>query len=593
MSKDNKGFSSLISLVSRVDSDDQFIKKTRNENTKQDNSLEGTETEPKINNEAHITPADTPRPSKRPSEKPKNSLLNSLVTLVLIIGGLIWWLGIDITGGISKQASPPNVTQDTLRSDKKIGPEKIYPYTQPPLGKNNILPIGEIKWCIREKSTIQEKRAYYKNKNVTKADRSKFNSSVKNYNNRCGEYRYRDNDHEVSISQNKNYSSSENKKSEIKELKDLKVESASIKEVQKSLSILGYKPGIADGKYGGKTRASIENFQRDQRLTINGNITNGLLDLLNREIDVKSKKVSQSENSTDKRPASGSTSKVDNQKKAVAEQLATKKAERISKEEREKSVAAQLAAKKAEYNRKWREENEKKIAAEKLAAKKAEYHRKWKEENEKKIAAKQLAAKKPENISKKEQDKVAADQLAAKKAEYHRKWREEQNKQKKSLPATKRENENIRIVDPQKRENLKMCLQYAGSPSLCKQHLLTQSQKTQVLNAQKSANLKMCLQHAGSPSLCKQHLLTQRQKPQVLNAQKSANLKMCLQHAGSPSLCKQNLLTQNQKTQVLNAQKSANLKTCIQHASLPSLCKQHLLTPNQKIQVLNAQKRVN
>lgn len=78
------------------------------------------------------------------------------------------------------------------------------------------------------------------------------------------------------------------------------------------------------------------------------------------------------------------------------------------------------------------------------------------------------------------------------------------------LPYGIHANELELVLKAQKRENLKTCLtgQY---PSLCKQHLLTQSQKKQTLSAQKRENLKTCLT-GQYPSLCKQHLLTQNEK---------------------------------------------------------------------------------
>ena len=509
MSKNNKGFSSLISLVSEIDSDDQFKEKI---GTAVTTSTEDIITEPMTNGVAPATSVDSPSKSKKTPEKPESSLFRNFVALLMVIGGLIWWFDIDIKGALSTQTynQKPAPTQNisTSKPEELTEPEKIAPFTKPNSGKNRILSIGEIKWCLREKSQIQAKRGLYKNKIVSDSNRSKFNTLVKSYNSRCGEYKYKGSNYEISVRQVKEdiktidqrVSAKKVVNKEVKQKK--KIPKALIKDVQKLLSQLGYKPGIADGKYGRKTGAAIKQFQQKAGLVVDGKVSDKLLLLLQKQLQFN------------------------------------KGVERKTKENDIKKVSIT---------------NTDKVAAEKLAAKKAEYHRKWRENQKKK----------------------------------------EQNKIKQILPTDKKANESNQVLNAQKRANLEKCIKYAGSPSLCKQHLLTQGQKTQVLNAQKHANLKKCIEYAGSPSLCKQHLLTQGQKTQVLNAQKHANLKKCIEYAGSPSLCKQHLLTQGQKTQVLNAQKHANLKKCLEYAGSPSLCKQHLLTSGQKAQVLNAQRLAN
>jgi peptidoglycan hydrolase-like protein with peptidoglycan-binding domain len=53
-----------------------------------------------------------------------------------------------------------------------------------------------------------------------------------------------------------------------------------IKKVQRGLAERGYNPGPADGSMGNSTRQAIEQFQRDQKLTVDGQPTNALLDIL-------------------------------------------------------------------------------------------------------------------------------------------------------------------------------------------------------------------------------------------------------------------------------------------------------------------------
>lgn len=61
-----------------------------------------------------------------------------------------------------------------------------------------------------------------------------------------------------------------------KELRDKE----SIRQVQRKLAQLGYRPGPADGAMGNKTRQAIGEYQRDKQLPINSKVTQSLLDSL-------------------------------------------------------------------------------------------------------------------------------------------------------------------------------------------------------------------------------------------------------------------------------------------------------------------------
>ena len=61
---------------------------------------------------------------------------------------------------------------------------------------------------------------------------------------------------------------------------DQVTDSSSIKIVQAVLNAEGYDCGAADGIIGRKTRAAIEAYQKDQELTVSGDITDELLEAL-------------------------------------------------------------------------------------------------------------------------------------------------------------------------------------------------------------------------------------------------------------------------------------------------------------------------
>ena len=51
--------------------------------------------------------------------------------------------------------------------------------------------------------------------------------------------------------------------------------------IQKQLASLGYKPGVADGVYGKKTKTAIEAFQKDHNIKVDGVADRALMEKLN------------------------------------------------------------------------------------------------------------------------------------------------------------------------------------------------------------------------------------------------------------------------------------------------------------------------
>jgi peptidoglycan hydrolase-like protein with peptidoglycan-binding domain len=57
-----------------------------------------------------------------------------------------------------------------------------------------------------------------------------------------------------------------------------------VREVQRLLTELGYQPGPIDGTYGPMTASAIREFQRDNRMQVDGRIDDGLVPRLRLEI---------------------------------------------------------------------------------------------------------------------------------------------------------------------------------------------------------------------------------------------------------------------------------------------------------------------
>ena len=60
-------------------------------------------------------------------------------------------------------------------------------YSQPPVGRDNVLNVAQIRWCLREDIRIETLRT----RATTNAEIEQFNRLVSGYNSRCGSYRYR------------------------------------------------------------------------------------------------------------------------------------------------------------------------------------------------------------------------------------------------------------------------------------------------------------------------------------------------------------------------------------------------------------------
>ena len=60
-------------------------------------------------------------------------------------------------------------------------------YSQPPVGRDKVLKVAQIRWCLREEIRIETLRT----RATTNAEIEQFNRLVSGYNSRCGSYRYR------------------------------------------------------------------------------------------------------------------------------------------------------------------------------------------------------------------------------------------------------------------------------------------------------------------------------------------------------------------------------------------------------------------
>ena len=107
------------------------------------------------------------------------------------IGVLIWLFnaaqedGSRSTGNrsYSPTASSPSYTPSTPAPSQLAALE----FSKPPVGRNNVLSVAQIRWCLREGIRIETLRSL----TTTNAKVDQFNAIVVNHNSRCGSFRYR------------------------------------------------------------------------------------------------------------------------------------------------------------------------------------------------------------------------------------------------------------------------------------------------------------------------------------------------------------------------------------------------------------------
>ncbi len=194
--------------------------------------------------------------------------------------------------GLTTKNTP---SDDKQEKNKASGIE----YTEPPIGTGKILSVSMIRWCLREEIRLNHFRVAATLNNEVAI----FNRYVENYNNRCGNYRYREGDLAAArrdVAKEK-FTILENASKEVHEWANLRkqpevsqqrkqVSPKLISTAQSLLQKLGYAPGIADGIVGSRTTKAVKLFQQIMGLDITGEIDATLIEILEQEYEKKNNK---------------------------------------------------------------------------------------------------------------------------------------------------------------------------------------------------------------------------------------------------------------------------------------------------------------
>lgn len=220
-----------------------------------------------------------------------------------------WLLGIGVVAGLlwlvsqsgDKASSPAPAFTPSSDSSSAASPSPSWQPApspppapsrpseeRPPGGTNNVLTSAQLRYCVAEKIRLDAAEGVISNYNETHVDR--FNEMVADYNGRCGQFRYRSGALESARSEVERFRGAlaadgrarfvRAKAAPSQDLTFVPLEPTpdpTVKAVQERLNALGYDAGPADGLTGGRTRAAILAFQKDNNLPQNGTANVALL----------------------------------------------------------------------------------------------------------------------------------------------------------------------------------------------------------------------------------------------------------------------------------------------------------------------------
>jgi peptidoglycan hydrolase-like protein with peptidoglycan-binding domain len=301
--EERRGFAGLASMVSDVE-------------TEVASSLMHANTEPSpLSQGATQTGDQLQQPQSKPKTHRRATQLSGVSSIgkwlfgIVALMGITWFVyqsgnhrtsGPAYTSGLSSSSVTPAPTPASPSTPRQIPPRPtVQPQVtnrlnedKPLVGKNNVLTTAQIRYCLAEKIRLDASEAGV-NKYVD-SEVERFNGYVGDYNGRCGEFRYRQGELEsarVDVEPYRDQLEAEGRNRFVRsptaasraaapaqatQLTRLSPD-ATVQAIQIRLSELGYDVGTADGLPGGKTRAAILAFQRDNGISADGNASQALL----------------------------------------------------------------------------------------------------------------------------------------------------------------------------------------------------------------------------------------------------------------------------------------------------------------------------
>jgi hypothetical protein len=164
----------------------------------------------------------------------------------------------------------------------QLAPNLKLELKMPRTGRNQLLSVAELRWCMREDIRLEVLETRHGG-----SDSLRFQEAVGSYNVRCTRFKYRGNDLTLArrdIDAARSWIVAEALAESLTATghEELAAPGFSVltRDVQELLRALGYSPGPVDGRYGVRTRAAVESFERDRGWPASGRIS----ELLRREL---------------------------------------------------------------------------------------------------------------------------------------------------------------------------------------------------------------------------------------------------------------------------------------------------------------------
>lgn len=169
------GFSALSSLSSEEPAKQPATTQEGPETGGDDAELDGSEVEPAEtpDTSAIAPPAEPPSPQRESiASKPTRPAPTTRSRRKWL------WLWLVLIGAVAFY-----VFEETRKAERSE-----LTFSKPPVGRDNVLNVAELRWCIREEIRLDTLRPLPR----TNSHRNEFKRLVSDYNRRCGSYRYRE-----------------------------------------------------------------------------------------------------------------------------------------------------------------------------------------------------------------------------------------------------------------------------------------------------------------------------------------------------------------------------------------------------------------
>ncbi len=208
---------------------------------------------------------------------------------------LRWFAGVVLIGvGLQTAVVLLDSTDQQPRSFlAQLTPQgRILEIEMPSPSRNQLLSAAELRWCMREDIRIEileTRRA--------RSGAARFNEAAGAYNLRCARFRYRavdfaDARRDIDEARSSIVSEALAEALALTPPENDKLAavgySVLTKDVQELLRALGYTPGPVDGRYGARTRAAVESFERGRGWPASGQISETLRKELLEQVRVAS-----------------------------------------------------------------------------------------------------------------------------------------------------------------------------------------------------------------------------------------------------------------------------------------------------------------